>query len=355
MMDKINSVLSGIFTLLFSVTLAQTPVNIILTGKVAVYGAGKSGGYIYYTEPGEKFSAEQRIKYDTSLRYIFESGKTRYKNKTSGTLVFAIDTSNSTIEEHSCIHKINIGAITSYARSKKLQKISISNDIMPEHYCEAGVYQEADDFEKKYFGIYKTKDKKEKLDLWLALNRVVYDYPMAQDLSTQKTGTWEITGNNQITLDLYFRLNPEFGTMLRAEEKISFTILETNKGTTITDPNGTQLIKIHPSYEYTDMSNNKYIITKDSVQYIPITKEQSSTGMYSGGDPANVKITPADYQQINEYMSELLKLPKLEQREKITVLIKKTEDGTTTTAIIRGAYQTRKLEMTLKNLINTRK
>ena len=41
---------------------------------------------------------------------------------------------------------------------------------------------------------------------------------------------------------------------------------------------------------YTDGSNNSWEIFGESIEYIPMTKEMSSSGMYSGGEPKTIKI-----------------------------------------------------------------
>lgn len=45
------------------------------------------------------------------------------------------------------------------------------------------------------------------------------------------------------------------------------------------------------TYQYADGSANVYILKSDSLEYIPIRPEESSTGFYSGGDPKKVAVT----------------------------------------------------------------
>ena len=52
------------------------------------------------------------------------------------------------------------------------------------------------------------------------------------------------------------------------------------------------------TYQYADGSANVYIIKSDSLEYIPITPEQSSTGFYSGGDPKKVALKTEDFRNL---------------------------------------------------------
>ena len=50
-----------------------------------------------------------------------------------------------------------------------------------------------------------------------------------------------------------------------------------------------------PELTYADGSANRYVITSTHVNYIPVKPEESSTGMYSGGEPATVAINAQQY------------------------------------------------------------
>lgn len=45
-------------------------------------------------------------------------------------------------------------------------------------------------------------------------------------------------------------------------------------------------------YTYIDGNNNTYTITRDRVRYEPVAPEHSSSGMYSGGAPADAELPP---------------------------------------------------------------
>lgn len=53
------------------------------------------------------------------------------------------------------------------------------------------------------------------------------------------------------------------------------------------------------SYKYLDGSGNTYVITVDTLQYIPVTPMNSSSLYYHGGDPANVPITAEQFHTIS--------------------------------------------------------
>jgi len=61
------------------------------------------------------------------------------------------------------------------------------------------------------------------------------------------------------------------------------------------------------TYTYIDGNNNDYVITKDSISYIPITPEKSSSGIYSGGEPKKVKITKEQFSKIEGMMKAIQK------------------------------------------------
>jgi hypothetical protein len=60
-------------------------------------------------------------------------------------------------------------------------------------------------------------------------------------------------------------------------------------------------------YLYVDGNNNEYRISMDSLYYNPITPIESSSGEYSGGNPKQVKITTAEYTQIESIIQAIKK------------------------------------------------
>jgi hypothetical protein len=59
-------------------------------------------------------------------------------------------------------------------------------------------------------------------------------------------------------------------------------------------------------YIYADGSANRYIITADSLEYDPVTPEESSTGTYSGGDPKIVSISEEQFDTISQLFDKAI-------------------------------------------------
>lgn len=51
-------------------------------------------------------------------------------------------------------------------------------------------------------------------------------------------------------------------------------------------------------YQYADGAGNLYIIDRQSIDYRPITRAESNSGIYDGGTPRKVKIDDRQYQEI---------------------------------------------------------
>lgn len=51
-------------------------------------------------------------------------------------------------------------------------------------------------------------------------------------------------------------------------------------------------------FTYSDGAANLYFITTTIIEYAPMTPERSSSGFYSGGEPATVKITTEQFEAI---------------------------------------------------------
>jgi hypothetical protein len=59
-----------------------------------------------------------------------------------------------------------------------------------------------------------------------------------------------------------------------------------------------QLEQARFEYEYADGAGNRYIIDRDSIDYRPISRMQSSSLNYDGGKPRKVTIDDRQYQEI---------------------------------------------------------
>lgn len=60
-------------------------------------------------------------------------------------------------------------------------------------------------------------------------------------------------------------------------------------------------------YIYADGSANLYFVTPTFIEYAPMTPERSSSGMYSGGEPAKVPIDESSFSIIEEVIESFTK------------------------------------------------
>lgn len=107
-------------------------------------------------------------------------------------------------------------------------------------------------------------------------------------------------------------------------------------------------------YQYADGSANVYILTSDSLEYVPVKPEESSTGFYSGGEPKKVALTPQQFRTVRA-MLETAKTKHeihLPDRIKTSGMIT-TIDGSTKNSIILkpGCAELVRIEKELKELL----
>jgi hypothetical protein len=60
------------------------------------------------------------------------------------------------------------------------------------------------------------------------------------------------------------------------------------------------------SYMYSDGNMNSYTVKSFELNYDPIQKEESSSGMYSGGEPKTVVITPHELNKLTVLFEEII-------------------------------------------------
>lgn len=109
-----------------------------------------------------------------------------------------------------------------------------------------------------------------------------------------------------------------------------------------------------PQYTYADGSANRYIITASSLQYLPIKPEESSTGMYSGGDPANVNLTEAQFKSVQQLLEKAISATgnHITDRIKMSGAVTRTTASDTVTIILKpGVPEQVALESALKQLL----
>jgi len=61
---------------------------------------------------------------------------------------------------------------------------------------------------------------------------------------------------------------------------------------------------IMTTYEYLDGNNNKYTITPTNIIYDPVRPEQSSTGLYSGGEPYTAPLEEKQFKDMEEVIKK---------------------------------------------------
>jgi hypothetical protein len=59
-------------------------------------------------------------------------------------------------------------------------------------------------------------------------------------------------------------------------------------------------IKMNKLISYNDGNNNVWEIDYAAIQYKPVTKQESSSGFYSGGKNRNILISPEQYSELQE-------------------------------------------------------
>ncbi len=61
-----------------------------------------------------------------------------------------------------------------------------------------------------------------------------------------------------------------------------------------------------PQLIYADGSANRYEISASELRYIPVKPEESSTGMYSGGEPARIALNEEQYKRLKNLFEAAL-------------------------------------------------
>ncbi len=105
--------------------------------------------------------------------------------------------------------------------------------------------------------------------------------------------------------------------------------------------------------EYSDGNGNYYKITVDSIIYVPITKEMSSSGMYNGGEPIEKSIMEKEFTAVkNEFESIFSKKEiHIQHRMKTSgrLAVNKGQDNEKQ-VIIKHSKEQEKLDKLLKSL-----
>lgn len=107
-------------------------------------------------------------------------------------------------------------------------------------------------------------------------------------------------------------------------------------------------------YVYADGSANRYIITADTLEYDPVTPEESSTGTYSGGDPKSVSISAEQFESIGQLFDKAIanKAVHIADRMKTSGAISIVKGSNRTEAILApGCAEKDAIEGLLKQIL----
>ena len=112
-----------------------------------------------------------------------------------------------------------------------------------------------------------------------------------------------------------------------------------------------------PEYTYMDGSGNKYELIGNMLHYAPVKKENSSSGEYSGGEPAEIEISSSDVKKIKSLINKAVKATddQIEHREMGTgMIIHNAQKGEKIYILKMDSAPKKDLEEFLKSLVNNK-
>lgn len=76
-----------------------------------------------------------------------------------------------------------------------------------------------------------------------------------------------------------------------------------------------------------DQNNNIYLMTASELEYRPVRKEESSSGVYSGGEPKTILLEAEQWSQIKALVQAILdnKSIQIEERRMLTAFLTITD------------------------------
>ena len=107
-------------------------------------------------------------------------------------------------------------------------------------------------------------------------------------------------------------------------------------------------------YNYLDGNSNKYIISNEFIEYIPVKPSFSSSGVYNGGDYTKKEISEIQYKKLTSSLNVAIKNKKchIKNRVKMSGLIVIQEENKEKAYILSpGSEEISKIENLLKNII----
>lgn len=106
--------------------------------------------------------------------------------------------------------------------------------------------------------------------------------------------------------------------------------------------------------KYLDGSGNAFYITIDSISYLPITPEISSSGMYSGGKEKHKAINQDDFIRLSNEFDNIFSNKKIQITNRIKtsgMLIKYDQNNVMEQIIISKSNEQKQLEDFLNSLL----
>jgi hypothetical protein len=106
-------------------------------------------------------------------------------------------------------------------------------------------------------------------------------------------------------------------------------------------------------YEYADGSGNRYVLSNATLRYIPVKPEESSTGMYSGGEPFEISLSADQIRELEQVFDNaiLAQQSHTQDRAKMTGLIIKSSQTESISVILESnAPEKKALENALLTL-----
>lgn len=118
-----------------------------------------------------------------------------------------------------------------------------------------------------------------------------------------------------------------------------------------------QILKDKKTYNYFDGNGNHYTVTLGMIKYDPVRKENSSSGMYSGGKPARAAITQEQFESILKQIDSIEKDATIRHnnREKGTGMISISFSQELRKFIFLKGQKMDELEKTLKDILGNSK
>ena len=110
-------------------------------------------------------------------------------------------------------------------------------------------------------------------------------------------------------------------------------------------------------YEYADGNGNTYRIQPSSLEYIPVKKEESSSGMYSGGDAKTVTINEEQFKNISTLLKSALNNTSIQINDRVMMsgVVRAISPENKRSCIIKpGSDELSRIEQALKTIVGNK-